>query len=783
MTFQFLKNVKTDPGKEKISIDNFLDDIKNEKYKKSLEIIRNPATKPQQIISEKQKIPGILPHFFFSGGRKKENAKHSTGYLFLDIEPISEKDARENKMYPSKREGAKRLIFKQEENILAIFSSTSLKGFVAVYKIPNSTTWDEYNLFIKHFDKYYRDKYNWLGVDHLAAQVPRFYSSDPNLLRRDGVKTIELPKKNAPDALESFDKITKELNSSYNDDETRLKIKDIADFCQKAQTNIWKNGRGGDHKETLVLAFVLRDLFQDYDEALALYLKMTEFITDKGDRIERRLKEFSHTWRSTISQGATAGTIIHLAKEIGWQPSRELIQQVVIDFGQFTEISVANKFINLHIDKFRFVIENQEWYYYDTKRWVIDNKGELNKYLSKYFKQVLNDGARIAATIEDEKQRNQLLRTVNSYSQNSKRKNVLSLLKEDYRFLISIEQFDKQTNLLNLENGTLNLNNFELQDHNYSDYISKIAPTYYDPNIPYSNNWYEFLNKIFSNDKEMIRAVQQRVGLSLLGDIKEQKIFFIYGLGANGKTVLIQTLGNILGDYAGKINAEVVMKQKMASADFSAIAGTKGLRLISTSEVDSRAVFNVPVLKDFSGGEEISTRFLFGKYFKFTPQLSLWMYGNHTPYVGDMDKGLWRRFEFFKLEHDFTKDPEAKPVSEVLKMFLDESAQILKWAVDGLEDYYENGLYTPAKLQTDTEDYKNESDVLHEYLNEYMITLEDKKIELSVAYQHYVDLAEINKEKPFKKTLFSKMLKERGFKIDRSNHNKIFVFGLAKREL
>jgi len=337
------------------------------------------------------------------------------------------------------------------------------------------------------------------------------------------------------------------------------------------------------------------------------------------------------------------------------------------------------------------------------------------------------------------------------------------------------EIFDLDPWLLNVDNGTLDLRTLELKPHDPEQRITKLAPVEWDPDAP-SPRWERFLVEVFKGDQEVIEFVQRRVGYTLTGNTQEQEFGLLYGLGANGKSTFVSVLLELLGDYAQTTRSETLLEAKY-NAIPNDVAALAGARLVVASELPERATLNENLVKDLTGNDSITARFLRKEFFTFRPSFKLWMYGNHKPRVRGTDDAIWRRVNLVPFEAQFTGD-DADP--GLCSKLLAELPGILAWAVRGCTAWQRAGLGVPAAVKQASSEYRDEQDALGAFIEDCCVigntTYRAYTGDLYTAYQKW---AEDSGEYPVSLRLFGQKLRERGYIRDRGNYNKQLYRGIG----
>jgi len=255
--------------------------------------------------------------------------------------------------------------------------------------------------------------------------------------------------------------------------------------------------------------------------------------------------------------------------------------------------------------------------------------------------------------------------------------------------------------------------------HDRQQLQTKKMAAAYDPaaNCP---RFYAFLEEM-QPDPEVRRFLQRWFGLTMTG-LTVQKMVFFHGNGANGKSVLVDLMARIMGDYATTVRIESLTGTARrgggdATPDLIPLIGARFAR---TSEPDQGTRLAEGLIKELTGGEPIMVRALHSDFVQITPIFKLTMSGNHKPEIRGNDDGIWRRV--LMVPWDVTVPEDRKIEFEVmLSMLMSEASGILNWLIEGLIEYLEGGLSPPASIADATAEYRRESDPLGLYLAECCI--------------------------------------------------------------
>lgn len=195
--------------------------------------------------------------------------------------------------------------------------------------------------------------------------------------------------------------------------------------------------------------------------------------------------------------------------------------------------------------------------------------------------------------------------------------------------------------MLNVNNGTLDFLSGELREHSRDDLITKLAPVDYDPDARMDRT-YAWLCEIMNNSKELIEFIKRLVGNSLTGDTRERILPICFGVGANGKSTLLGLIQETLGDYATSTPTSTLMVKRGDTIP-NDLAALKGARFVAAMEAEDGRRFSEALVKQLTGGDVISARFMRGEFFTFRPSFKIRMAVNHKPIIRGADVGIWRR--------------------------------------------------------------------------------------------------------------------------------------------
>lgn len=224
--------------------------------------------------------------------------------------------------------------------------------------------------------------------------------------------------------------------------------------------------------------------------------------------------------------------------------------------------------------------------------------------------------------------------------------------------------------------------------------------------------WWRFLNEATGDDQEMIDFLQRWVGYSLTGSTREHALIFIYGPGGNGKSVFLNTVSRIAGDYA-TTSAMETFTASSGDRHPTDLAMLRGARIVTASETEEGRAWAESRIKQLTGGDPITARFMRQDFFTYTPAFKLTIVGNHSPVLHNVDDAARRRFNIVA----FNQKP-ATPDKELEDKLQAEWPGILRWMIDGCLDWQERGLMRPASVTAATDAYFDAQDLIGQWLEE-----------------------------------------------------------------
>jgi len=430
------------------------------------------------------------------------------------------------------------------------------------------------------------------------------------------------------------------------------------------------------------------------------------------DRRIARIYTMGQKSGPAINSFAHGGAVYMLRKSgqeefrdyISDEDARETPPSTIVKDDHLTDMGNAGRFA--HESAGRLMYANDRWHGWQGTHWAASHDVDMQEQAKHVVRRQYADACAIPG--EDERKRRL------AWAFRSEAMPRLRAMVDLARGGLAIngELLDANPWLLNVRNGTLDLRTGELHPHSPSDYITKVAPVAYDRNAT-CPLWLAFLVRIMGGDQELVSALQRMVGYSLTGLTTEQVLFLLYGLGANGKSTMLEVLREMFGDYAAQTNFSTLLQRKHDGGARPDIVKLRGARMVTASEVPPGKQFDSMIVKAFTGGDTISERELYRAPVEFRFEAKPWLAANHRPKIDGGDSAMWRRVRLIPFSVTI---PEEERDPDLLEKLRAELPGILRWAVEGCLQWQADGLNMPSAVVDATAGYRAEMSELAEFI-------------------------------------------------------------------
>ena len=426
------------------------------------------------------------------------------------------------------------------------------------------------------------------------------------------------------------------------------------------------------------------------------------------------------------------------------------------------DISAGKMFCKIISPWYRYNVTAISWMFYDGKRWVKDEGDASVEKAAQSFQRAL--AVYCVLNIPEPKKQSDEEKAFSKFTNKlANRSHRVTMIKDAAPYLsISYSDLDKENDLLNCLNGTLNLRTLEFREHNQEDMLSMTTGCNYDPNAR-CDAWINFLDQIMEGDKGKISYLQKICGYALTADISQEQSFILYGsTSRNGKSTFLETIGAMMGDYSITANPAIFEDRTKNSSNASPdIAALDGKRLIRISEIPRRMLFNSSLFKQLTGGDKLRARFLYEDGFDFRPVGKFVFNTNHLPVINDNSVFASDRLKVIEFNRHFNESEQDKTLKGRLTQ-PEELSGILNWCIQGLTAYLDEGLVPPNAVQIATENFHSDSDKLHNFIKECMDDDIHYSITMKEAYAAYVIWCRENGYGTDSKSSFKADLQSRG---------------------
>jgi putative DNA primase/helicase len=541
---------------------------------------------------------------------------------------------------------------------------------------------------------------------------------------------------------------------------------------------IWP-AQGNRHDAALALAGLL--LGGGWPESEAAWFVGLVAETAGDEERDARVRCVEHTAQKLAhGEPITGGTrlaellrdgdkVVKLARK--WLTLQRHGDQQLDHAQSLSDLGNARRLIEHHGRDLRHV-EAWGWLTWDGRRWALDPQGLRVQQRAKQTVLALWD---LVKAETDSRRRDELIAHARGSGQAPRIAAMVKLAASDPEVAAKAEAFDADPYLLNVRNGTIDLHTGAVRPHDPGDLITRLAPVDYDPTVR-SGLWGGFLNTIMGGNEALLGYLQRAAGYTVTGDTGEECLFIPYGTGRNGKSKFLEALVHTMGDYAKPVRPEVIMAKQTADGATSEIAELAGARLVASSEVAQGTRFNEALVKQLTGGDTITARFLYQRAFRFKPAFTIWLAVNDKPEVRGTDEGIWSRLKVVPFTVTIPVGERDPQLGAKLRA---EATGILTWLVEGCLAWQAEGLNEPAEVSGATREYRAESDAVAQFLEECCAREAGARATVELAFVAYRSWCEAYGERALSKVKFGKELERRGFAKGRTGKEGWFWRDLA----
>lgn len=426
-----------------------------------------------------------------------------------------------------------------------------------------------------------------------------------------------------------------------------------------------------------------------------------------------------------------------------------------------TDTGNSERFAVRYKDRARFV-HGRGWVIWDEMRWRQDATGQIME-LAKALARTIH----LEATGINN---NDISKAVQKHAkvslQATKLKAMLDLAESEPDLAAQPQQLDSHDLLLGVANGVVNLKTGKLQPAKREDMLTLHSTVVFDA-MAQCPQFMAFINQVTGGDKQLANYLQRVVGYALTGLTIEQCLFFLFGKGLNGKSTFLNVVKAVVGnDFAKQTPTETLMAKRNSGTND--IARLQNVRVVIANEIEDGSMLAESLVKQMTGGEAMAARFHYAEFFDFVPKFKLFIAGNHKPTIRGRDDGIWRRVRLIPFIVTITpaqRDPNLQD-----KLFT-ELPGILNWAIKGCLDWQKVGLHEPQVVTEAVSSYREEMDVIGQWMSECCTVAADLECKAGDAYLCYRCWSEKNGYKPMAAGTFGRDFGDRFKKVKRNDGN------------
>jgi putative DNA primase/helicase len=468
------------------------------------------------------------------------------------------------------------------------------------------------------------------------------------------------------------------------------------------------------------------------------------------------------------------GTLYRLAHQHGWQGDPGSDKESPGSLYQ-TDLGNARRLVARHGDNIRYVHASRTWIIWDGPGWHVDDKGRIDEFAKDTVEAIFAE----ADKVPDEGERRRLRQHALKSQSFNRLKATVKLAESDPKIVLSPDALDANPWLLGVRNGVVELHTGSFRPARRDDYVTRRAAVAFDPGSR-CPTWLQFLDAVTGGNKELIAYVQRACGYLLTGLIREEVVFVLSGTGRNGKSTFRETLHALLGDYAIGADAGLLVARQTAGGATPDVARLHGRRLVAINETAENDRLNEARVKFLTSNDKITARNLYEKPFDFTPTHKAFLTTNHKPIVQGTDEGIWRRIHLWPFNLMIPAEKVEKDFRE--RRLLPELPGILNWALEGLAAYCREGLNPPACVLAATEEYRQDMDLVGQWIDERCELDAGACTPSSRLYNDYAQWAPNEVGWAIKRPRFGRDLAARGFKPKKGTNGRREVCGLRLKD-
>jgi putative DNA primase/helicase len=416
-----------------------------------------------------------------------------------------------------------------------------------------------------------------------------------------------------------------------------------------------------------------------------------------------------------------------------------------------SEDDLADRFVSRFRRELRYVPARGAWMVWTGRSWKQDET------------RLASNGVRLicratADTVNDEKMARKLCaeRTINA---------VEKLARSDPRMAEPAFAWDRGDMIINTPAGTLDLVTGEMQTHSPNDLLTRISKGSPTGDCP---RWNQFLSEVTNGKAGLADYLQRIAGYCLTGRMTEHVFFFLHGTGANGKSVFIDALSHVLGDYAATAPLDTFTSVN-GERHPTDLAGLATARAVFVTETEQGRPWAESRIKAITGGDTLRVRFLYRDFFEVQPTFKIVVAGNARPRLVGVGEAMKRRLHLIPFDVTIPEEQRDKTLLDQLHR---ERDGIFQWMLEGCKTWQKVGLQPPQCVREAADEYFRDEDLVTQWIEERCLTDAGARAPSAQLYKNWIEWADARGFDRGSQRSLGEELRMRGFRPYRTGRER-----------
>lgn len=431
----------------------------------------------------------------------------------------------------------------------------------------------------------------------------------------------------------------------------------------------------------------------------------------------------------------------------------------------------AQLFCRMHSDRVRYLHDTNQWLILDGHIWR-PSKDRHEERLAVQTVEAMKDSAE---SIRDTEVRKAALNWVRRSGDQPRLRAMLQAAQRSTDIAASSTEFDQEPHVVPVANGFVDLRSGELVDQ-VNGMFTKSLPVQFDPTAR-SPMWDHFLSRIL--DPEVARFLQTFIGSCLHGLAPAtQRFLLLQGDGANGKSVLVDTLWQVLEPFCQRLSPDSLATKKVPKDARSDLTKLAGARLVVASEFPSRRQMDASLLKQMTGDAELVARDLYKSETSIPIGWGLFVVSNPLPLAPEWDYAFWRRAVRLHFDRTIPKNEQDPSLKE--RLVSREAPGILNWIIEGAVRFHKESLSVPTRCEADTAKWRESTGTIGRFVASRCTIGGAERVKFADFYASYARAAfsTYSGAQAYDQTQVCQWLSSFGFSTQ-SDHEGDWVIGLG----